>query len=193
MDIEGQLECLFSAQLKENDGQSVIEVPATEITLGDIDTETTYQVAILSDSLTERDEDNSTSTEYADATTSAGTIPIQSDSSSTPDVSLSSSAAQSSVSSPAETQGDNNDTANTDTNTTHTETDRPDPPVDEGEQRIVTIEDTGDYGDGLTRVERGFVVIVPDATEGDRVAIEITSVKETVAFADVVERFDTDG
>jgi Predicted RNA-binding protein, contains TRAM domain len=150
-------------------------------------------VAILSDSLTERDEDNSTSTEYADATTSAGTIPIQSDSSSTPDVSLSSSAAQSSVSSPAETQGDNNDTANTDTNTTHTETDRPDPPVDEGEQRIVTIEDTGDYGDGLTRVERGFVVIVPDATEGDRVAIEITSVKETVAFADVVERFDTDG
>jgi hypothetical protein len=36
------------------------------------------------------------------------------------------------------------------------------PPVEEGEQRTVEIEDIGDQGDGITRVERGFVVIVPD-------------------------------
>ena len=64
----------------------------------------------------------------------------------------------------------------------------PGPPVEKGEQRTVEIEDTGDQGDGLTRVERGFVVIVPDAEEGERVRIEIADVQENVAFADVVER-----
>ena len=62
------------------------------------------------------------------------------------------------------------------------------PPVKEGEQRTVEIEDMGDQGDGITRVERGFVVIVPDTEQGERVTIEITDVRENVAFADVVER-----
>lgn len=62
------------------------------------------------------------------------------------------------------------------------------PPVGEGEQRTVEIEDIGDQGDGITRVERGFVVIVPDTKETERVTIEITDVRENVAFAEVVER-----
>ena len=62
------------------------------------------------------------------------------------------------------------------------------PPVEEGEQRTVEIEDIGDQGDGITRVERGFVVIVPDTKQSERVTIEITDVRENVAFADVVER-----
>jgi predicted RNA-binding protein with TRAM domain len=62
------------------------------------------------------------------------------------------------------------------------------PPVEEGEQRTVEIEDIGDQGDGITRVERGFVVIVPDTKETERVTIEITDVRENVAFAEVVER-----
>ena len=62
------------------------------------------------------------------------------------------------------------------------------PPVEEGEQRTVEIEDMGDQGDGITRVERGFVVIVPDTKETERVTIEITDVRENVAFAEVVER-----
>ena len=61
----------------------------------------------------------------------------------------------------------------------------PEPPVEEGEQREVEIEDIGDQGDGITRVERGFVVIVPDAEPGDRVTIEITEVQQNVAFAEV--------
>lgn len=64
----------------------------------------------------------------------------------------------------------------------------PKPPVEEGEQRTVEIEDIGDKGDGLTRVERGFVVIVPDTEQGERVTVEITGVRDTVAFAEVVER-----
>ncbi|MFC7325899.1 TRAM domain-containing protein [Halorubrum rutilum] len=62
------------------------------------------------------------------------------------------------------------------------------PPVAEGDQRTVEIEDIGDQGDGITRVEHGFVVIVPDTKQGERVTIEITDVRENVAFAEVVER-----
>ncbi|MDB9281748.1 TRAM domain-containing protein [Halorubrum ezzemoulense] len=62
------------------------------------------------------------------------------------------------------------------------------PPVEEGEQRTVEIEDIGDQGDGITRVERGFVVIVPDTKQTERVTIEITDVRENVAFAEVVDR-----
>lgn len=64
----------------------------------------------------------------------------------------------------------------------------PTPPVEEGETRTVEIESLGEQGDGITRVERGFVVIVPDTEPGERVVVEITDVRENVAFADVVER-----
>ena len=62
------------------------------------------------------------------------------------------------------------------------------PPVEEGETRTVEINDIGDQGDGITRVERGFVVIVPDTEKGERVNVKISDVKENVAFANVVER-----
>jgi predicted RNA-binding protein with TRAM domain len=62
------------------------------------------------------------------------------------------------------------------------------PPVEEGEQRDVEIENLGDQGDGIAKVERGYVVIVPETSVGDRVTVEIQQVRENVAFADVVER-----
>ncbi|MFC7070563.1 TRAM domain-containing protein [Halobaculum lipolyticum] len=67
-----------------------------------------------------------------------------------------------------------------------TEVGHPTPPVSEGEQRVVEIETLGEQGDGIARVERGFVVIVPGTQEGDRVAVEIENVQESVAFAKVV-------
>lgn len=72
--------------------------------------------------------------------------------------------------------------------TEHRDQDRPKPPVEEGENRTVEIEDIGSQGDGITRVERGYVIIVPDTERSERVRIEITDVQENVAFADVVER-----
>lgn len=62
------------------------------------------------------------------------------------------------------------------------------PPVEEGEVRTVEIEGTGDQGDGIARVERGFVVIVPEAEKGERVEVEIETVRPNVAFAKVTER-----
>jgi len=64
----------------------------------------------------------------------------------------------------------------------------PAPPVEDGDTREVEIEDIGEQGDGIARVERGFVVIVPDTELGERVTVEITEVQQNVAFADVIER-----
>ncbi|MFC6752329.1 TRAM domain-containing protein [Halorubrum tibetense] len=62
------------------------------------------------------------------------------------------------------------------------------PPVNEGEVRDVTIETTGDQGDGIAKVEHGYVVIVPGGQPGDEPSVEIEQVKENVAFASIVER-----
>lgn len=64
----------------------------------------------------------------------------------------------------------------------------PEPPVQEGDIREVEIEDIGQQGDGIARVERGYVIIVPGAEKGERVTIEITNVRENVAFSEVIER-----
>jgi predicted RNA-binding protein with TRAM domain len=75
-----------------------------------------------------------------------------------------------------------------DTTKSHPTQNRSEPPVAEGETRTVEIEDVGDQGDGVTRVDRGFVVIIPDTEIGERVRIEITDVRDTVAFGEVIER-----
>lgn len=61
-----------------------------------------------------------------------------------------------------------------------------DPPVEVGEVRTVEIVDTGDQGDGIAQLDRGFIVFVPDTEVGDMVSIEITHVKSNVAFAEVI-------
>lgn len=61
------------------------------------------------------------------------------------------------------------------------------PPVTEGETRLVEIEALGEQGDGIAKVERGYVIIVPDAEPGDHPTVEIENVQPNVAFASVVE------
>ena len=61
------------------------------------------------------------------------------------------------------------------------------PPVSEGEQRTVTIETTGDQGDGIAKVERGYVVIVPGTVPGDELEVEMQMVKQNFAIAEVVD------
>ena len=59
------------------------------------------------------------------------------------------------------------------------------PPVSEGTIREVTIESLGDKGDGIAKTDRGYVLIVPGARPGDEVTVEITEVRQNVAFAEV--------
>jgi predicted RNA-binding protein with TRAM domain len=61
------------------------------------------------------------------------------------------------------------------------------PPVDEGEVREVTIETLGEQGDGIAKVKRGYVIIVDGGQPGEVVDVEIQTVRENVAFAEIVE------
>ncbi len=65
--------------------------------------------------------------------------------------------------------------------------DHPEPPVDVGDVRDVTIEGTGKQGDGIAKVERGYVVIVPGAREGDDVTIKITKITDNFAIGEVIK------
>ncbi|WP_299236445.1 TRAM domain-containing protein [Natronomonas sp.] len=63
----------------------------------------------------------------------------------------------------------------------------PQPPVEAGEIRYVEIEDLGKQGDGIARVERGYVIIVPGAEVGERVKIEVSEVKSNFAVGEIIE------
>jgi predicted RNA-binding protein with TRAM domain len=63
----------------------------------------------------------------------------------------------------------------------------PQPPVEAGELRYVEIEDIGKQGDGIARVERGYVIIVPGAEVGERVKIEVSEVKSNFAVGEIIE------
>jgi len=83
--------------------------------------------------------------------------------------------------------GDEEDTeVETDTEPS-TAPDEPQPPVERGEIRYVEVEDLGKQGDGIARVERGYVIIVPGAEVGERVKVEITEVKSNFAVGEILE------
>jgi predicted RNA-binding protein with TRAM domain len=69
-------------------------------------------------------------------------------------------------------------------------TEHREPPVEVGDRREVEIENLGDQGDGIARVDRGYVVIVPGTEVGDRVTIEIEEIHTNFAIAGVVENHD---
>ena len=76
---------------------------------------------------------------------------------------------------------------------TQSQPDEQAPPVESGDIREVTIEALGDQGDGIAKVERGYVVIVPGARHGDEVTIEIRETRQNVAFAEIRESESTIG
>jgi len=62
------------------------------------------------------------------------------------------------------------------------------PPVDEGDTREVEIDSLGDKGDGIARVDRGYVLIVPETDVGEQVTVRIEETKQNVAFAEVIKQ-----
>lgn len=61
-----------------------------------------------------------------------------------------------------------------------------DKPVSEGETVEVEVEDLGEKGDGIARVD-GFVVFVPGGEVGESYDVEVTSVGRKFAFAEIQE------
>ena len=51
------------------------------------------------------------------------------------------------------------------------------PPVEPGDVREVTIESLGDQGDGIAKIDHGYVVIVPDTRPDDEVTVEIENAR----------------
>jgi predicted RNA-binding protein with TRAM domain len=87
---------------------------------------------------------------------------------------------------PVQTDTQSSDTSS-ETIGTDQENSPPEPPVEEGEIRDVTVETVGDKGDGIAKVDHGYVVIVPEGKPGDEPTVEIEQVQQNVAFATIVE------
>lgn len=62
----------------------------------------------------------------------------------------------------------------------------PSPPVREGEELTVDVVDEGSEGDGIARINEGYVIIIPEGTVGDSLEIEITAVKEQFAIGEQI-------
>jgi len=56
---------------------------------------------------------------------------------------------------------------------------------------VVEIQSLGDQGDGIAKIDNGYVVIVEDVEVGDRVRVEIENAQENVAFAEAVELLES--
>ena len=130
MEISEQLLCLFSAEVRDEDGEYHVEIPNREVETGALEPGATYRVALI-----DRQPSATSDSDETDTSVSNG----------------------------------------------------PQPPVEPGEMRYVEVEDLGKQGDGIARVERGYVIIVPDTEVGERVKIEVTEVKSNFAVGEVVD------
>jgi predicted RNA-binding protein with TRAM domain len=132
IEIPEELRSVFTATVRERDGEHVITVPEHEVDHDAVAADETYRIAVF-EAPASQSADGSQSAEDAGTDRQQG------------------------------------------------------PPVEEGEVREVTIESVGDQGDGIAKVERGYVVIVPDGRPGQQPTVEIDTVRQNVSFATIVE------
>lgn len=59
-----------------------------------------------------------------------------------------------------------------------------------GESLQVEIDDIGDQGDRIARIESGYIFFVPNKILNERVTIEIAEARENIDFAEVIGRQD---
>ncbi|RLM42693.1 TRAM domain-containing protein [Haloarcula sp. Atlit-47R] len=167
MATDSDLHCLFTAPVEEHNDSYVIEIPKQEVELGTLASETLYRIALFEPA--------------AEAPTP------QSPSQSSPEPrsnSHSEPGPRSNSQSKSETQSD----SRSDKPGEEPEFEPSSPPVAEGETRVVEIDNIGDKGDGVARIDGGYVVIVSDADVGERLRVKMNQVRENVAFAEIVER-----
>jgi len=132
IEIPEELRSVFTATVRERDGEHVVTVPEHELAQDAVSAGETYRIA-LSEAPTPQSADGPQSVEDAGTDRQQG------------------------------------------------------PPVDEGEVREVTIESIGGQGAGIAKVERGYVVIVPDGGPGQQPTVEIDTVRQNVSFATIVD------
>ena len=157
VEITDSLACLYTGRVESRGEDYVVTVPASEIEHGSVSVGETYRIALL-----DRAGPNDAETAATNGTGSASEADD-------------------------DAGGRSSGGGQRPTSRGAAGAVQPDPPVSEGEVREVTIETLGDKGDGIAKIERGYVVIVPDAEPGEEPTVEITSVRENVSFANVVD------
>ena len=162
--------CLFSGRVEERDGEYVVTIPQQEIDLGTLEPQATYRVGMYPSASTPADSPDRPDSTTADDDSRDARFARQKEASTpTRDSTRSTSSKTASPSALTDSTSDQ-------------------PPVTEGEKRRLQIEDVGDQGDGLARVGPGYVVFVPDTEIGQQPLVRITTVRENVAFAEVLKR-----
>jgi predicted RNA-binding protein with TRAM domain len=201
MSDPGRIRYLFTGRIEERDGSYVVEIPEREIEEGDLRSGEETQIGLFAGGDSEgagtaaeaaADEDaggDASSDTVTDATVeeSGGGEPATGDGGTT-------AAAEADGASRGEASGGG--TSGTGTSAgdpssfeslDEVSLDEDEPPVSEGDTRRVEITDVGEQGDGLARIDRGYIVFVPETEPGDTVQIEITDAKENFGFGKVVE------
>ncbi|ELZ80521.1 TRAM domain-containing protein (plasmid) [Haloferax larsenii] len=158
-DISDSLRLLFETSIERQNGRYVVPIPKELVEGGSLSTDELYRIALLSAPDAELTPDQS------ESSTEASTESTQQTS--------------------EETTRSKSSTEQYQSSDQYTRRSRT-PPVEEGEVRSVTIDTLGDQGDGIAKVERGFIIIIPGTQPGDEVDVKVTDVKKTVAFAEPV-------
>ncbi|TSD08873.1 deoxyribonuclease [Haloglomus irregulare] len=162
--------CLFSGRVEERDGEYVVTIPQQEVDLGALESEETYRVGVYPGVSTPSGAADRPDSTIADDDSGDARFARRKEASHpTRDSTTSTSSSTASPSASTDSTPDQ-------------------PPVTEGEKRRLQIEDVGDQGDGLARVGPGYVVFVPDTEIGQQPLVRITTVRENVAFAEVLEQ-----
>ncbi|RDI69981.1 TRAM domain-containing protein [Halopelagius longus] len=157
LEIPDSLKLFFETSLQQSEDKYTIHVPREFVEEGSLDTEQTYRIAVIERTAAERSSEPSEPLEEGTSTESRS-----------PETTRSESQVREQYAA------------------TPTRSHSPVPPVEEGETRTVSIDSLGEEGDGIAKVENGFIVIVSDTQPGDRVEVEITDVKTNVAFAEPI-------
>ncbi|KAA9410056.1 TRAM domain-containing protein [Haloarcula hispanica] len=177
MATDSDLHCLFTASVEEQNDSYVVEIPKQEVELGTLAPGTLYRIALFQSAASAPTPQSQSHSSPEPRSNSQSEPEPQSNSQSEPEP-------QSNSQSKSETQSD----SRSDGRSREPEFAPSSPPVAEGETRVVEIENIGDKGDGVARIDGGYVVIVSDADVGERLRVEMDQVRENVAFAEVVER-----
>ena len=188
-DRTDELASLFTARVTDEDGRYRVSIPRRLVERGQITDGDVLRVALIDGD----DARSSASIHSADAPSDASPTDTRSADSHAATVaerrtpSGAGDTPGSTTGTTASPSGETTRTARPPAEATATTRVDPDgPPVSEGERRTVTVETLGDEGDGIAKVERGYVVIVSDAEPGDTVTVEITNVRENVSFGSIV-------
>ncbi|MFC7130183.1 TRAM domain-containing protein [Haloferax chudinovii] len=155
-DISDSLRLLFETSVERDGDRYVVSIPSELVESGSISAGELYRIALLS----------------SPATASVAESPVES------------TAATATSADDRDIGSDGREPDDSPAGPGDARSQPREPPVAEGDVRTVIIDTLGDQGDGIAKVERGFVIIVPGTEPGDRVEVEVTDVKQTVAFAE---------